>query len=140
MPAQASIVINDGQGTPVAHTFVPDGALAQPDGKVVAEWVDRSQTYKVGFWKIREQHSKPNGNGVEKIRFVLERPVLETLGSAVVGFNPAPQLAYLPMASIEYMLPERASTAELADLAALVKNFTALSFVTSKVSNRERSW
>lgn len=140
MPAQANIVINDGQGTPVAHTFVPDGALAQPDGKVVAEWVDRSQTYKVGFWTIREQHAKPNGNGIEKIRFVIERPVLEVPGSVVVGFNPAPQRAYAPTAVVEYWMPERASTAELADLAALVKNFSALAFVTTKVTNRERSW
>lgn len=140
MPAQANIVINDGQGTPVAHTFVPDGALSQPDGKVVAEWVDRSPTYKVGYWCIREQHSKPNGNGVEKMRFVIERPVLEVPGSVVVGFNPAPQRAYLPAATIEYWLPERAASTDLADLAALVKNFTALAFVTSKVTNRERSW
>lgn len=140
MPAQANIVINDGQTTPVAHTFVPDGALQGADGKVFADWVDRSPSVKVGYWKIREQHSKPNGNGVEKIRFVIERPVLEVPGSVVVGFNPAPTKAYEPAASIEYLLPERASEAELADLAALVKNFTALTFVTDKVKKRERSW
>lgn len=140
MPAQSSIVVNDGQGTPVAHTFVPNGAIAQPDRKVTAEWVDRSQGTEVGNWYIREQYSPPNGNGIAKMRFTIERPVLEVLGSTVVGFNPAPTRAYLPMAVIEYLMPTRASAAELQDLAALVKNFTALTLVTDKVKNRERSW
>lgn len=140
MPAQASIVINDGQSTPVAHTFVPDGTFPSTDGKNVAVWIDRSPGYKVGFWQIREYHSRPNGNGVEKLRFVLERPVLEVMGSAVVGFNPAPKIAHLPFAAIEYFLPDRASTVELADVAALVQNFAALTFVKDKVKLRERTW
>jgi hypothetical protein len=139
MPQQANIVINDGQATPVAHTFVPCGARQIADGKVVAEWAEKVGS-RVAWHRIQETHSQPNGNGVEKMRFVLTRPVLETLGGTVSGYVPADRVAYLPAATIEVWLPERASEAELADVAAYVKNFTATTFFTDKVKKRDSSW
>jgi len=141
MPAQSSITISDGAATPVAHVFTPDGALAQPNGKVVAEWVDRSPGVKAGYWKITEQFSPSNPNGIEKQRFVIDRATLETLSNNTsTGVNPAPQKAYSTLGVIEVWYHDRSSEAERADIAALVKNFTATTFFTDKVKKAERSW
>lgn len=135
MPAQSSLVINDGQGTPVAHTFAPNGSMQLADKKVVSEWVDRSPATKVGYLTIREQHAPSNQNGLEKIRWVIEKPTTETLSGA-----PAPTKAYANTVVIEAWIHDRASVAELADLVAFAKNFTANAYFATKVNTRERTW
>lgn len=135
MPAQANIVINDGQTTPVAHTFSPNGAMQGEGKKVMSEWVDRSPAVKVGFLTIREQHSPSNANGLEKIRWVIERPTTETLSGA-----PAPTRAYTNSIIIEAWVHDRGTAAELSDIVAFAKNFTALTYFSDKIKNRERTW
>lgn len=142
MPQQAAIVINDGQGTPVAHTFAPNGALAQPDGKVVAEWVDRSSSSgKPGYLYLVESQVPSNKNGVEKVRWTLKRPTLETLNSsAASGVDPFPQKAFDDVLSIEVWVNDRAPPQSGLDLGAFAKNFTATAYFASKCATRERTW
>lgn len=141
MPAQTSLVINDGQATPVAHTFTPNGAMLTPEKKVLAEWVDRSPANKAGYWTLAEQHSPTNSNGIEKMRFVIDRPTVESVvGAAGTGYQAPPKRAYAGMVVVEVWSHERATPAELADLAALARNFTANAFFTGKVTSRERTW
>lgn len=135
MPAQANLVINDGQGTPVAHTFVPNGAMQQLDKKVVSEWVDRSPAVKVGYFTIREQHAPSNNNKLEKIRWVITRPTTETPSGATT-----PVAAYENTIVIEAWIHDRATAAETADMAAFAKNFAASAYFTTKVTTRERTW
>lgn len=135
MPAQASLVINDGQGTPVAHTFVPNGAMQQPDKKVVSEWVDRSPDVKVGYFTIREQHAPSNSNSLEKIRWVITRPTTVTPSGTT-----APVAAYENTIVIEAWIHDRATAAETADMVAFAKNFTASAYFAAKVKTRERTW
>lgn len=141
MPAQSSIVLDDGQTTPVAHTFVPNGALANPQGKVIAEWVDRSVGQRVGYWSLVEQYSPPNGNKIEKWRFVLSRPTLETLSNNTsTGIDPAPTKAFDSTLVMEFWVHERASEAELDDLAALAIELASCTHVQNSIKNRERTW
>lgn len=141
MPAQAAIVINDGQGTPVAHTFNPNGALRTPDRKVQSEWVDRSPVNAAGYLSIEESHAPPNGNGMEKVRWVIDVPTLESVvGGGGTGYQAPPKRAYGGVITIEVMMHERATPAELANYAAYLKNFAASTYVKTKVETRERTW
>jgi hypothetical protein len=135
MSAQANLVINDGAGTPVAHTFNPKGAKTSQTGKDVALWRDQSPATMLDYLSITEQHSAPNSNGIEKFRWVIEVPKTETPSGAT-----APVKAYSATGVIEIWIHERASAAELANIAAFVKNFAAHAYMTSAVTNREAAW
>lgn len=139
MSAQANIVINDGKATPVAHTFNPKGAKLAPDGKSVAIWRDQSPTQKVGYLTLKEEYTPVNGNGMEKVRFVIDVPTLESAASGGT-FAPPPTRAYGTIATIEVWMHERASAAELEDIVAYVKNFTALAYFKDVVVKREAAW
>jgi hypothetical protein len=56
MTAIAALTLADGQGTPVNHTFSPDGI----DGAGVAAWVDRSGGIALGFPKITLSMRSPS--------------------------------------------------------------------------------
>lgn len=141
MPQQANIVLTDGKATPVAHTFVPQGV--QKEGKtLVGRWLERALTAKIGWWDITEQHSVPNGNGVEKMRFVLRTPLLETPVSSGTpsGYVAPEKVAYVPWAEIIYHMPERATEDQLDDLAQMVGEFADSAFVKDKVAKRDATF
>jgi hypothetical protein len=138
MSAQANVVINDGKTTPVAHTFVPKGARSA-NGKDVALWRDQASGVAAGYLSLTEQHSKTNANGIEKFRFVIEVPTLEQAASGG-SFVPPPTRAYAAIGVVEVWVHERASDAELKDIAAYVKNFSALPYFTNVIVNREAAW
>lgn len=79
MPAFTSIVINDGQGTPVAHTFSP---LNKEGG--AAYFVDRSPANAVGWLKVKHEivmGKTPTAANRVKIDFTC--PVLATINSVL---------------------------------------------------------
>lgn len=135
MSAQISIVINDGATTPVAHTFAPKGARAMPTGKNVALWRDQSVTSEVGFLSITETHAPKNSNKIEKFRWVIEVPTVETPAGGTT-----PVKAYSTVAAIEVYMHERASEQELKNIAAYLKNFTGLTYVSDAIVKRESAW
>lgn len=140
MSAQANIVINDGQATPVAHTFNPKGAKTSVEGRDVALWKDQTPANAEGYLIITEQHTPPNGNRIEKFRWVIEVPTLETVGTNDAGITPAPTRAYVTTAVVEVWASTRASQQELKDIAAYVKNFTALAYFNDAIVKREPAW
>jgi hypothetical protein len=141
MPAQSSIVINDGLATPVAHTFAPIGARALPDGKVRAEWVDRSVVQKVGQYTIKVECSPPNGAGVEKYRIVIDRPTMQVLSNgSVSGIEPVPGKAMDTIFDGEYRLPVAAGQAELDDIYAFSKNLISSAFIGDLIKSRDSIW
>lgn len=139
MSAQANIVINDGATTPVAHTFNPKGAKTQPDKKDLAIWRDQSPTNAVGYLSISETHTPVNGNGMEKFRYVIDVPTLESPASGG-SFAPPPTRAYGTIAVVEVWAHERASDQELKNIAAYVKNFTATTYFNDAIVKREAAW
>lgn len=75
MPALAPIVINDAEGTPVAHTFDPvttDGSLAQ--------LANRSATTPKGFETLRVEVKAPaNGQAAYRLLIGSNDPVEATV-------------------------------------------------------------
>lgn len=139
MSAQANITINDGATTPVAHVFSPKGAKSVAVGKDVAIWRDQSPTQAVGYLSITEQHSAANANGVEKFRYVIDVPVLETPGSGG-AFVPPPTKAFSAVAVVEVWTNVRASDQDLKNIVAYVKNFTATTYFADAIIKREAAW
>lgn len=139
MSAQATITINDGATTPVAHNFDPKGAKMQPDKKNVATWRDQSPTNAVGYLTLTEQHTPVNGNGMEKFRYTIDVPTLESPGNGG-SFAPPPTRAYGTIAVIEVWAHQRASEQELKNIAAYVKNFTAGTYFSNAITKREPAW
>jgi len=126
MPSAANIVIADAQGTPVDHTFVPVGF----DKNGVFWWDDQTvggtNPPAIGFWRISAEFKRPasakvgdnSSNRVQRITIGLHEPVLETVSnSTVTGIAPAPTVAYIQRAFMEYIIPERASYLDRANLA-----------------------
>lgn len=143
MPALAAITINDGQATPVAHTFNPSG----PDKNGVNYLYDRSGGIAIGFPAIsidlREPKPVPAGaasvaNRVYRATVKVVLPVLEvTSASTGTGIQPAPTKAYDLIARSEFVLPERSTLANRKDILAFVKNLLATATVTSLVQDLE---
>jgi hypothetical protein len=139
MSAQANIVLNDGKTTPVAHTFSPKGSQMSGPGKTVSTWKDQSPASAVGYLSLTEQHSAPNANGLEKFRYLIQVPTLEQ-PAAGGTYVPPPQVAYVVVGSVEVWAPARASSDELKDIVAYVKNFTASTYFADAIIKREHAW
>jgi len=85
MPAIAALTINDGLGTPVAHTFAP---VSTTSGK--AKWADRSPTIPAGFRLISFELAEPSGaRTVHKMTLGYSFPVVATVDGVdtVVRYN-----------------------------------------------------
>lgn len=139
MSAIASIVLNDAQATPVAHTFAP--AKTPVDG---ALWEDRSASQYIGFNKLSMSVSRPTGavtNGANrnlKLNIKLETPKLENVtNSTVSGIAPAPTVSYRPVAELVVTLPERCALQDRKDLQKYLQQLMTNSFVTSLFENYE---
>lgn len=139
MAAQAIITINDGATTPLAHNFDPKGARTQADKTDMAIWRDQSATSAVGFRTITEKHTPVNANGMEKFRYTIDVPTLETASSGG-SFAPPPTRAFGTIAVVEFWMHQRATEQELKDIVAYVKNFTATAYLSNAITKREPAW
>lgn len=138
MAAIANIVINDGQGTPVAHTFAP--AKAEADYALLE---DRSAGIYIGFNKLVFNLSRPKGNAQAgtrnlKLSIKIETPKMEVVSNSTVsGIAPAPTVSYRPVCELITTFPERCSLQDRKDLQAFIKNVLANAFVTSAFESYE---
>lgn len=117
MAAASNIVINDGQGTPVAHTFVP----ARKDGSVV-EYEERVTPHTAsGFYSISISQSSPKSSSpVVRTKVTMAVPI-EVFDSDT-GVYSYPNTARL---ICEVLLPVVMTAAQRADLYAYTKNLLA---------------
>lgn len=139
MAAQATITINDGAVTPVAHNFDPKGSKQGADRKDIALWRDQSPVNAEGYLTLREEHTPFNANGMEKFRYLIDVPTLESPSSGG-SFVPPPTRAYGTIAVIEVWAHKRASDQELKNIVAYVKNFTAGVYFSNAITKREAAW
>jgi hypothetical protein len=140
MAAQANLTINDGQATPVAHTFFTNGAGWSDSLKgLLATWVDRSQAAAVGYWRASLSFKEPQkGEKNYRVVFKTEVPVLENVtNSTVSGVAPAPLISYNPISTTTFSIPERSTLAARKDMLAIHRNGLALSIITSIVQDLE---
>lgn len=122
MTAFANITINDGQATPVAHTFT-----ARRIENGIAKWQDISGGIAVGFPTItaalREPVAGSKTGRSYKATIKIRVPVLETVNASTWnGITPAPTKAYDVEANLDLIFPERATAQNRKDLRAYVAN------------------
>lgn len=136
MPAIASIVIADGQPTPVNRTFAP--LMVNKDG--VAFHENRVSGIQIGYDTLtiglrRATKVAPTN----KLSVKLELPTLEvTSPSTSSGIQPAPTRAYTCTAFVEFLLPDRSTAQNREDLIVLLRNaLTAGGQVATCVENLE---
>lgn len=143
MPTYTALTINDGQATPVAHTFSPAG-LDQSSN--LALYADRSTGTAIGFPTVSLRLTAPKGPStgtksdaerVYRVSAIVRVPMLETLGTNDAGLTPPPTVAFLAVGKVEFTLPERSSLAHRKDILAYVKNLLGQSVVTSLVQDLE---
>lgn len=138
MSAIANIVINDGQSTPVAHTFAP--------AKTQADWAlleDRSAGIYIGYNKLTFALQRPSGDSRSasrnlKLSIKIETPKLENVtNNTISGIAPAPTISYRPVVEMLVTFPERCNLQDRKDLQAYIKNVLANSFVTDAFEKYE---
>ena len=126
MPAIASLTINDGQATPVAHTFSPQSTTGSK-----AQWADRSPTIPAGYRSISHELAEPNGSRtVNKVTFGFMNPTVATVDSSdtVVRYSSAQVILNIhPQSTLQ----------ERKDLYAYVVNYMSNATVKTSVENLE---
>lgn len=137
MPAYAPLTINDGQATPVAHTFSP----ARIDEKGVASFFDRSGGVAIGYSRITVRLTEP----VQPLKAgttsdPLKRNYRCTLTVDVPKLESAttvPTVAYIHSSRMTFDLPERGALADRNDLLAYSVNALGNATVKSVMQTLE---
>lgn len=138
-----AIVLADATGTPVNHTFNPNGR----DANEVFWFIDRSQANPIGYWKISVELKEPppakakesSAERTFRVKVTLHEPVLEVVSNSTVsGITPAPTIAYIPRVSTEYIMSERSTLLERQHLRKMNANLQANAQVVSVVETLER--
>jgi hypothetical protein len=133
MAAIANIILADGQGSPVNHTFAP----VNQEG-VSSLWNDAVTGVVAGFPLLRLKTNADSGESeVDKITFNIDVPILEALSAAASGFTPGPTVAYTLRFKAETIIPRRATQAQRDDIAAYAKNLMAHATVQAAIKNRD---
>jgi hypothetical protein len=120
MSAVANIVLNDAQGTPVAHTFIPLGQAS--DG--TWWWEDQTGTASIAYNRISMQLIRPlpaaagmsSDKRVNRVKIGIHTPKVEALGVSDSGYTPSPTIAYTPRCNIEFIMSERALLQDRKDI------------------------
>lgn len=144
MPAFADITINDGQGTPVAHTFKP----TEITGDGVAIYHDRSSGIAIGYNRVALSMKMPSAAGagmaseaknrVIRKKITIDCPTMESTSAATgTGITPAPTVAYVDRVVVEFLSPERNTLQNRKDIHAYAKNLLAHATVTSLIQDNE---
>lgn len=132
MSAIAAIVINDGQATPVAHTFNP--VQSTPD-QLYREALSALPLIGQGRVSIAEKFNQ-SADGISKVRTKLELPALETITAQnSQGYTAAPRVAFTHTVVTDYFLPNRGTAAQRKDLRVLNINLQGNAQVVDLVDN-----
>lgn len=145
MPARANLVINDGEATPVAHTFNP-----AEDGDLDI-FEDKSGGVAIGFPLVTVRFRRPtapsNGSAsnanqrVYRIAINVAVPTLEsTSASTGTGIPPAPTVAFVCRCNQDWMLPERSALQDRKNLRAYVYNLLNHADIKKVVEELEAFW
>jgi len=132
----ASIILADGQATPVNKTF--EAQIAQVGQDQACEFWEKSAGSLSGYRRLSVLTRKSKtGNGLRTI-VKISLPVLETVsGSSPSGFAPAPAVAYTTLATLEIVHPERNTLQDRKDMFAFLKNFFSNTTFQAVVQNQE---
>jgi hypothetical protein len=143
MPAIASVVINDGAATPVAHTFTPLGK----DAKGVY-WFEQTTpapanplgAKRLGYRQERVYDNQKRLTGESRVVLTVSVPTLEVLGNAATGITPPPTLSYIEKSRLEFILPERSTTQERKDTRVFSMNLLAHAMAVAAIDTLQPSF
>lgn len=132
MAAFADMTLNDGQATPVAHTF----KARRIDG-IVAKYQDISGGIAIGYPQVTISSREPvNGSDNFKVTAKVILPVLEAIsGSSYAGIVASPTLAYNLTFNAEFILPSRSTLPVRKDILAYAKNLISNAVLTAVVQD-----
>lgn len=131
MPAIGNITINDGQATPVSHTF----GVVTTDGKI-ASYADRSGGIPAEFPLIKISSTVPTGTQ----RYFRVEMSISMPKSAVDPQTGKSYIARQTQSRHVFTLPETGVLQERKDILAYSKNLLALALTTSMVQDLEAVW
>lgn len=126
MPQASAIVINDGQATPVAKTFSPEGPISGG-----MSFVERTAGLFAGFWRLSV--TLKQSKTVSRAAYWLAIPKVEVVN----GVNVVTRVA---RAKSEFIYDQLATTAERNDLYALHSNAGANTTVRTVCRDLEALW
>lgn len=127
MTQLANLVLADGQGTPVNHTFSEQSAFP------LAMWSEKTGI-AIGEARISISQSRPSKTRrSQKTVARIEVPILETISGDAGGYTPAPRVAYTMWAEVSFVAPDRSTTAQRSDLFAFTKNLLAQAMVKGMI-------
>jgi hypothetical protein len=138
MAIRANITLTDATPTtPVNRVYYP----TEQKG-IVLNWVDRTQAISAGQNKLSvSQKSSSKDSPTYKITWKLVCPTLaQTSPSTSTGIQPAPSVAYTNLATLEFVLHERATQQERKDLLAQLRDLIDEAIVTNEVENLDLIW
>lgn len=136
MAAIAPITIDDGQATPVAHTYNPissDPAHFRENGDSSVPAVGEPEV-----WLSLKRSTQ--GSAINRAKITLRIPSLEVPGTAASGYEAAPAVAYFQQASVEFLLPERTTGDQRKNLRVLLTNLLSNAQITALVDSLETSY
>lgn len=126
MPAIATLSINDGQASPVSHSFAPvttDGSLAK--------WADRSPSVPAGFRTISYGLDAPSGQRT------VYRGQAGFMIPTVATVNGVDTVVRYSSGQITLNIAPDSTLQERKDLLAYMANFLGLATVKTSVENVE---
>jgi len=137
MSAITSMTLNDGQATPVAHTFVP---LQHAKDEYV--WRESGVSSVLASTVVSLVFLRVKGNAsLEKIRLKVIVPALETAtGNNADGYTAAPKLAYSLNSIQDFIMPSRATQQQRKDIVAYARNLAANVQVTDALYDGVRPY
>lgn len=128
MPAIGNLTINDGQSTPVAHTFSPVTTTGNE-----SRYADRSGGKPAGYLLVNARQKDP-ANGARNYRMQYEVVLPTVATDATSGKD---YIARIARCNIEFVLPESSVLQERQDILAYARNLLADASVTAVVTNLE---
>ncbi len=128
MPAIGTLTINDGQSTPVAHSFAPVTTTGSE-----SRYADRSGGKPAGYLLVNARQKDPS-NGARNYRMQYEIVLPTVATDATSGKD---YVARTARCNIEFVLPETSVLQERKDLLAYAKGLLADAITTDVVTNLE---
>lgn len=130
MAALANIVVNDSAATPVAHTYVP---VSNTNDLTV--WRENAAAGSLAGQPSVRLTSKlnPQASGMSRMRITVDLPAESALGTSDQGYKAIPKVDYICRATVDFILPNRSSTAQRKDLRVRLQNLLANALIVDSV-------
>lgn len=131
MSAISAIAIQDGQATPVTHTFNPIESGAH------SLWRENQAGLAlVGQGSITVDVLPDARTGLNRVKMMMSLPALEVItGQNSAGYTAAPKVGYENKVKIEFFLPSRGTAAQRKDLRVLLADLLGDAQVIDLVEN-----